>query len=411
MPIKDYTKEAARDKELILNDKNISEKNRQYLQRFFKAYDVSPARLGIFCRHIKFLLYETDDVCALLNDRDKVNIIFEKLRKKISKSYYGTLINVTNTFVRWLNEGIKPKGFIDLKSPSKYDMKRSLSRDDMLTWEDIDNISKQSTSIQMQSVPKVAGDLGPRPSEFVDLNYGDVEIKKDIVIFHIRKGKTGERYVPCIRCVPTFLRWYNAHPTKKKDDPLWIMENTEKSHIKGVDNKVKGQINRYKYSALVKRVRKMAKKAGINKPTDFYNFRHSSCYLDKMDNVPIDLAAERHGHSVDFYTNIYGRLDATDKANRLSKHYGGEEEEKNKRHNNLMCDICSTPNEPDSEFCIKCGKPLSLKVALDIDKKKEEDIDLLKKQMKDMKADILNSLVDNPEVLRRALKIAEDKLK
>jgi hypothetical protein len=141
------------------------------------------------------------------------------------------------------------------------------------------------------------------------------------------------------------------------------------------------KIIRYKYSAIIKRVKKLSIKAGLKKPMDFYNFRHSSCYLDKIDNVPLDLASERHGHSVEFYTKIYGRLDSTDKANRLSKHYGGEDEEKKRLEKNIVCDRCDFINDPGTDFCGKCSSPLNLKAALNVDA-------ILKKQMADLIAKV-----------------------
>ena len=155
-------------------------------------------------------------------------------------------------------------------------------------------VVSKTSSMQLKAAFLTQLDAGLRPSEFIDLNYSDVTVKKDIVIFDIRDGKTGSRHCARYRCVPFFTRWYEAHPTKKQDDPLWIAEfNTKRSSKEA--RRPEYEIRRYKYDALVKRIRTMVQKAGIEKPTDFYTLRHSSCYLDKIENVPIEIAAKRHG--------------------------------------------------------------------------------------------------------------------
>ena len=44
--------------------------------------------------------------------------------------------------------------------------------------------------------------------------------------------------------------------------------------------------------------------------------------MDKKDNLPLDNAAERHGHSVKFFVEVYGRLSVEDTLDRFRLHYG-----------------------------------------------------------------------------------------
>jgi len=74
------------------------------------------------------------------------------------------------------------------------------------------------------------------------------------------------------------LKWLDAHPTRRPGDPLWISEGSIKQDATG-----RLQVIRYSYPAIAKRIRVAGRKAGIGKPLDFYNLRHSSCVLDKMD--------------------------------------------------------------------------------------------------------------------------------
>jgi hypothetical protein len=202
-------------------------------------------------------------------------------------------------------------------------------------------------------------DCGFRPSEFVDLNYGDVEVRTGLALFHIRDGKTGSRTVIAHRCVPALLKWLDAHPTKKAEDPLWVQESTLRSDANG-----RFKIRRYEYAAMSKRLRETARRVGIAKPMDFYCLRHSSCVLDKIENLPVDLAAERHGHSVKHFVGTYGRLSLQDVVRRYQTHYGQDAGDKKPVLQHRDCPTCKATNESSSKWCAQCGTPFSTEGAI-----------------------------------------------
>lgn len=373
MPIIDYKHQANTSEKWFFNQNDISETNKNYVKDFLEQYDVSSARRSIFLKHIAFLLREVKDVSFLLNDRKKVNSIFNKFRQKLSSSYYSTIINVSKRFVRWLNDGDSPLGFKDIKNTSKKSQKRTLSPNDMITWEEGLNIANEFNSQQFKAIILTQLDGGFRPSEFIDLNYGDVEIKKNFVVANVKDGKTGQRLVILFRSAPYLIHWYNIHPTKKADDPLWVMEQESRSNKKDPSL-------RYNYYAIKKRIRNVSEKLKFKKPVDFYNFRHSACFLAKMDNLPIDECAKKFGHSVEHFTNTYGRLSVDDSIERLTKHYEIDGEKIDKP-TNINCSRCDTINSPNLDYCTKCGSPLSLNIALKMEKDQKDEINKLKEEV------------------------------
>jgi len=379
MPIVDYERQAELAKQRLYSRQDISKTNKKYLDKFFDGYAVSPARIKIFCKHIHYLMKIHNDIKAAMTDKDRINKEFRQLREELSQNYYNTVVNVSNRFVRWLNDGVKPKGFVDIKEiGKKKERRRKLSRDDMVTWEDGLRIIKQTNSVQFKALLMTQLDGGFRPSELVDLNYGDIDVKpKDFFIAHIKDGKTGERDTILFKSVPFLQRWLQLHPTKKKSDPLWITEYPLNSHRKDAQSK---DINRYQYSAIRKRITELFDKAKVKKPCDFYNLRHSACYLAKLDNIPLEEAAKKFGHSTEFFTNVYGRLDTGDSVKRLKKHYGMVEEQK-KKELNIRCSTCDTVNRPSTEICEKCGTPLTMAKALELDRSKDLEMSALKEQM------------------------------
>gem|GEM_PF-1607206 len=363
VPIIDYEKRADKAEQRVFDNPKIPDATKTILRRFLTAYDVSAARRQIFCDKIPPLLVSFDNIEDALTDRDAINEFFAALRKRYSPASYATYINVVRRFLSWLNRGERPQSLCDLRGRTIKGARRNLSPEDMLTWEDGCKIADAAFSVQLSAICLTQLDCGFRPSEFVDLNYGDVEVRTGLAVFHIRNGKTGSRSVVAHRCVPVLLKWMDAHPTKRPEDPLWVVESELLD-----SHQQKLRIRRYAYPAMKKRLRMTGERAGIRKPLDFYSLRHSSCVLDKLDNLPTDLAAERHGHSVKHYVGTYGRLSVKDVMRRFHSHYGSEPEETPSRMEHLNCPTCNHINTHDSKWCSSCGTPLSAIGAVEVAK-------------------------------------------
>jgi integrase/ribosomal protein L40E len=292
--------------------------------------------------------------------------------------------------VRWLNNGDKPAGFKDIKGIPKKKQIRKLRPDDMLGWEDGLKLISATNNIQLKAIIATQLDGGFRPSEFVDLNYGDATIKGEFNIVRVNDGKTGSRNAILWRAVPYLMRWLQNHPTKKRSDPLWLQET--KNHEKVI---------RYGYFAIQKRISQLAKKINFDKPLDFYNLRHSACTISKMDNVPEELAAAKFGHSVNYYVNTYGRLSTEDILQRYSNHYGITVKSKEPQKN-IICSRCEFVNEPNAEVCEKCGAALNIKKALEIqdeNKNLKEEMSNLKDQFNKINLFMNRFVENNPDIL------------
>ena len=352
MPIVNYELKAVQDTERTFSDEQISDRNKEHLRRFLIVYDVCAARKCIFFRGIKYLLYATEDMALEMNDRDRINRIFADLKIRYRPATYATIVNVSLRYVRWLNEGEKPIGFKDIKSPPKKSSRRDLNAEDMVTWKEGWNLVNATNDLQLKAAFLVQLDCGFRPSEFIDLRFGDVQIKEHMALILVRNGKTGSRHVFLHRSLGVLKQWMAVHPTRKAGDPLWVSEKSQR-HRADQDT-----VRNLSYEALRKRIRTVAKRLGYEKPLDFYNLRHSSCVLDKLDNLPVDLAAERHGHSPEFYTAVYGRLSTRDLINRVNKHYGLADQSERETTAHLCCPQCRIECNARNRFCGNCGSKL-----------------------------------------------------
>lgn len=393
MPIINYEERAKQDKNNLYANISVSETNKEYLRKFFDSYDVSPARVGIFCRHIIFFLRECRDVKTLFDDRETVNKIFKKIRENVKQGYYETIKAVSLKFVTWLNDDIKPKGFKDIKN-SKKGQKRDLRPQDMITWEDGEKIISYTDSIQIKALIMAQLDGGFRPGELVDINFDDVTPKNNVIVIAINSSKTGQRRnVILMRAVPYLKKWLDIHPNKDSNGPLWIMEEPGQSRNPSPDH-------RYKYGAVCKLIRDLGEKAGINKPLDLYNLRHSACAMAKKENLPIELATKKFGHSAKYFIETYGRLTIDDDIERTDDHYRVMSEKTENDFVPRQCSICGFVNPVSAEYCEKCHNPVTLEKALE----GMSEVESLKKRIKEMEKyqKILKKVFENPK-LRKVL--------
>ena len=266
-------------------------------------------------------------------------------------------------------------------------------------------LSDALCNFQLSAAVQTQLDCGFRPSEFIDLNFQDVEILTGLAVFYVRDGKTGSRSVVAHRCVPTLLKWMDAHPTKRPSDPLWIFEGS----IRKDSNRL--HVQRYAYAALAKRIKMAGRKIGMDKPLDFYNLRHSSCVLDKMDNLPVDLAAERHGHSVKHFTGTYGRLSVKDVMRRFHSHYGTSTAEPEQKLTHQTCPVCQTLNDNRQNWCSSCGAPLNTAGALETAQKSgllnREGKDTAPSEIEQLKAELAASREREQKFMKEQMELLQ----
>jgi len=395
MPIIDFEKQFEQAKIRFFANSKISNANKNAMKEVLKVYTKRPATKGILVARMSEFLEHFKDIKKDMHDYDKIISVLAKLS---NSGTFETYRNKSNIFVKILNKNIAPEPFIRAwKSYKRKKGGRVIRADKHLTWDDALDLISHTNSTQLKAVLMTQLDAGMRPSEFVDLNYGDVKQEGRFMIIRIPKErtKTGEaRDIECWRCSPYLSLWLKQHPTKGDDDPLWIQEN-----------QTNGEYKRYKYGGLKRRLTamntkvwdyvksekgryKVPGKIRYDKPLDFYALRHSSCFLDKAENIPLDIASGRHGHDVKFFVNVYGKEDSNARMKRIDEHQGVEDEKERKKkeaRQNIVCPVCDLVNESGgNELCVKCGTPLTMKKALEAKREKSEKLNIMEKQMEEM---------------------------
>lgn len=313
MGIVNYETRLKRCEKRIMEDQAISSTNKKLLQRFLLGYDVRPATRQIFLERIRLLLQKYPRVESALTDKDGITALFAELRAKYAPATVATYLRVIRVFLRWLNDGDDVPALKNVKSPKKSSQKR-IFEDEHPTFQEIERIASHDSSVQVQAMITSQGDVGFRPSAFINLNYGNIRWVHGIPIARVIKGKVCTYEAVLFRAAEYVRKWMEIHPTKNPNDPLWISESCLL--------KTDGPINprRYSYAAVNKRFKLVAKRAGYEGPFFLLALRHASCANDKRENIPTDIAAGRHNHSVKHFVETYGQIKADDEVERMVLH-------------------------------------------------------------------------------------------
>jgi len=217
---------------------------------------------------------------------------------------------------------------------------------------------------------------GCRVGELLGLKRKDILKEAGMWILRV-DGKTGERVIPIRTAVPHLAVWLNNHPDNSSDAFVWISRH----------NRWKGQ--RIRYTGARALIKRCFDDAGFkNSKMNPHWFRHSRCTLNaKKFNDAI--CCQIAGHSPETMKR-YRHISGDDVINAFKKEYGlGTEPESDKEAEPFDCEMCGTINEPKARYCVKCGKPTSVRVAF---KDEEAKTDAINEAMV-----MLGKIMSNPE--------------
>ena len=189
-------------------------------------------------------------------------------------------------------------------------------------------------------------------------------------------GKTGARRVRIIFSAGALAEWMNHHPSK--DDPdsaLWTSFD-----------KV-GSMKRLEYGSVRRLLDAAAKRSSVKKRDNPHSFRHARA--SNLANVLTEAQMKEYlGWTGDSrMPAIYVHLSGRNVDNALFKLNGIKtEEEVNLEERPLrvqQCQRCRTSNSPTNRFCSKCGAPLDIKTALEIQREQDTTDEIMNRLFED----------------------------
>jgi integrase/recombinase XerD len=253
--------------------------------------------------------------------------------------------------------------------------------EDLLSDEDIEKMIKAVEHPRDRALLMILAESGCRIGEILTLQIKSINFD-DRGAYFLVDGKTGTRRVRVVNSTPYLHDWLQHHPDgENKEGPLWTVIGTTKNISKkledgekiyeikkGKDGKEIKKEKEYKldwsfnltYAAARSILIRAGKKAGIEKPINPHNFRHSRATVLGAAGLNQSLMNEimgwkQGGRTSGTYIHLSGRQ--TDDA-LLPALYGMKVEEQKDKHPKMFpikCISCGELNPYNVKRCKKCN--------------------------------------------------------
>lgn len=259
----------------------------------------------------------------------------------------------------------------------KTNLKKCQTRlpEDLINEEDVEAMVRNASCDRDKALIACLYESGCRIGELGSMKIRDVRFDEKGAILQVF-GKTGSRIVRIVQSAPYLLTWVNNHPSREREDFIWISNQGELL----CDSRI---------TAVIK---SCAKKAGIKKRVWCHGFRHArathlASYLTESQ-MKSYLGWTQGSDMAAVYVHLNGK--DLDKAIMKMNGIKVEEEKKDSMLQVKECIRCKMLNEYTNKFCKKCGFILDKEEAQKVIKEDEE-----RKQADD----VMNKLIQDPEIL------------
>lgn len=293
-------------------------------------------------------------VLAIQNLKNFSDKPFKKLEKpdlvkwctQLSHYAEGTAANykiMAKRFLKWVHTGnLDGDGYPECVSWIKPKRKIGLPRQ-IFTREEIRRMVDAADTQRNRAMVYVGYESGCRAGELLGLDIKDIQLDKYGAVIRV-DGKTGERRIRLVESVPDLKLWLSMHPVGKPSAPLWWSRNHQ----------------RMSYQTWYRNLRRIARRAGIEKDAAPHLMRHS-----RATHLAAGVLTEAQMREMFGWTKssdmpeIYVHLSGRDVDESLLKHYGLNIE---KPQEDILapktCPWCKAVNSPSARYCQNCNAPL-----------------------------------------------------
>ncbi|MGD2091524.1 MAG: tyrosine-type recombinase/integrase [Candidatus Aminicenantes bacterium] len=268
----------------------------------------------------------------------------------LSQSTVNTYIQFLKKFFKFLyNTGRDSPDVIRKAGLRTRTEEFKLTSADLPTEMEIQSMIDATPNPLYKAIIAVAYDSGMRISDILGLNVSDLIITDNEVRlrFYISKTKKPLLY-GMGSSVGYLMNWYNCHPTKKPDDPLFC---TNATNWRG---------KRMSYGCMYYVIKRIAKKAGIKKKVTCHTFRHCATARDKPNFSDEELRVLRGWSRTSIMPLRYAPI-SNDEVFKKKQILEGKisQEPKKKVIDARNCPRCKNTVTPDAMYCSICGQLLN----------------------------------------------------
>jgi len=377
-----YKRSASLERKLqrIGSDPKLTPRNRKVILEFH--HSLVAEGIGI-ARQLRYLDSLHNFGIWLGKDFDKTTVkdILRVQAENIEGSGYEEWTKSTyRKIIRRFFTTLDPEKYRDITAkinggaPKKHQEKKWV----LITEEDAKKMIESADKVRDAALLAVMWESGARIAEILTLQIQDIVPLEEGAVRVSFRGKTGVRLNKLWLASPYLRDWLRQHPFKGRSDAIvWISEQQQNRR------------EPLSYNGAVKIIRKVAELAKIEgKDINPHGWRHArATYLasngwseqqlckflgwefgSDMPRIYIDRAGVNVDNAVD---SLYGVLHKEDE---LPKNVP------------LQCIRCKEPNTPGSQFCVKCGMPMTQEAAMLEKESKETAQEILMRRLEKLEA-------------------------
>jgi site-specific recombinase XerD len=361
----EYDRRLERTFAAMEKNEKIPEVNKKLILSFSKqcALDgLSKARVEKYVRHLYQIARWVDKEFLKMKRKDVENLVAtieERPYSEWTKHDFKITIKKFFRFIKKSEDNPPEVKWIKMVVRNR----KTKIPEELLTEEDIGRLIETADHPRNRALVAMLYESGCRCGELLSLQIKHIQFDEHGCRITV-DGKTGMRRVMLISSTPLLTRWLEIHP--RKDDaesPVWTSIGVDKS---------KNQ-NNLTYTSFAQVLKRLAKKAGIKKRVHPHLFRHSRATF--LANHLTEFQMNQYFGWVQgsdmpaTYVHMSGReIDGA----LLELHGIKQEEKKTEPKMSIQkCPVCAYDNAPNSKFCGRCARPLSLNVVLEVEEKRK----------------------------------------
>jgi site-specific recombinase XerD/ribosomal protein L40E len=358
-----------------IRESDIPEQNKRAIEDF-KTYlsikGLSLARIESYIQRIREISLMTEqNFCDMTND-DAAKILDRIISNADWGERYKYDFKITmRCFFKWLKE--YRGGKVEIAFIRASHNSNQILPEEILTEEEVRSIAQAADNLRDRALVLVLYESGCRIGEILGLKIKHVQPNEHGMALTVN-GKTGSRRVLIISSAPALANWLNIHPFRDNPEShVWI----------GLSNCNKNSV--LNYGAILPLLKELSNRAGVKKRVYPHLFRHSRA--THLANFLTEAQMKQYFGWVQGsdMAAVYVHLSGRDVDNSLLKLNGitVEDEKLEQQLKARTCQRCEEKNSPVSKFCSRCGSPLDITTAMQLDEKRKTGDEVISMLVKD----------------------------
>ena len=363
----------------LKSNRNVNLHNRYKIFRFIEYLETRNTSIA---RRIRYVQNMTKCAALLKIDFEKATrrnieaLILADEREELSDETKVLFKTMVKRFYKWLRDPDDEEYPLEvkwIKTTGKNN--HNLLPEDLLTEAEITALIKAAAWSRDRAFVALTYDTGGRIGEVLSLQRKNIQFDKHGATA-LLEGKTGQRRERLILSVPFLAEWLNEHPDKAPDAPLWI-HSKQGSHHDGI-----APVDYYSARRILQRLKV---KAGVAKSVNPHAFRHARATFLANHLTEAQLKQMFGWTQSSKMAARYVHLSGRDVDESLLRAHGlqPKQEQEKPKLTIIKCARCQVENSSVNKFCSRCGMPLDVATALELEEARKKPHDYMDRLFED----------------------------